>query len=191
MACIADSRSFQEVQHLSAFQASIRILPSLIVGIILAITTGIFVNRVPAIWIASVTSILTAGAPLLMALVRPEWPYWYNAFFAQLLQPISGDVLFTVGLIIVSDVFPERTQGLAGAVFSVSSQFGNSIGLAITQVISTAVTMQAPNTDKKSPEALFLGYQASYWTMFAWMLVCFFVGVYGLRSTGRIGLKRN
>jgi hypothetical protein len=54
-------------------------------------------------------SILSAGAPLLMAMINPHWPYWYDAFFAQLLSPLSADVLFTVGLLVVSDVFPTRT----------------------------------------------------------------------------------
>ncbi|KAL7627119.1 hypothetical protein AAE478_003895 [Parahypoxylon ruwenzoriense] len=72
---------FQEVQQLSGLQAAIRILPSLIVGIVLSFTTGLFVHKIPADWIVLTTSLLTAGAPLLMAVIQPQWSYWANAFY--------------------------------------------------------------------------------------------------------------
>ncbi|KAF4981147.1 hypothetical protein FZEAL_2981 [Fusarium zealandicum] len=179
---------FQEIQHLSALQAAIRILPSLIVGIILNFTTGLFVHKIPAIWIVVTTAILTAGAPLLMAVIQPQWPYWGNAFVAQILMPISCDVLFTVGLIVVTDIFPEDKQAVAGAVFNTAAQFGNAFGLAIMQVVSTLV---AKDHDGMRPsQALMEGYRASFWTMFAFMLACAVVGGFGLRKTGKIGLKQ-
>lgn len=30
-----------------------------------------------------ISALLSAGAPLLMALIATKWPYWYDAFFAQ------------------------------------------------------------------------------------------------------------
>lgn len=181
--------SFQEVQHLSALQAAVRIIPSLIVGFILNLTTGLLVHKVPVVWIVAITSILTAGSPLLMALIQPQWTYWTNAFVAQLLMPFNVDVLFTVGLIMITDSFPHDRQALAGAVFNTSSQFGKAIGLAVMQVISTVVTR---DSDEKNPvEALMEGYRASFWTMFALMLSCAVLGGLGLRKAGKIGLKRD
>ncbi|KAM5350996.1 hypothetical protein ACJ41O_003719 [Fusarium nematophilum] len=180
---------FQEVQHLSALQASIRILPCTLVGALVNLVMGLFVHKVPAIWIVTVTSILCAGSPLLMAVIEPSWPYWSNAFVAQVLQPISCDALFTVGLIIITDVFPEDTQALAGAVFNTAAQFGSTLGLAILQVISTVVTKESAEEDETV--ALMDGYRASFWTMLAFMLVGTAVGLLGLRKTGRIGLKRD
>ena len=72
-----------------------------------------------------------------MALINLKWPYWYDAFFAQILQSLSAEVLFTVGMLVVSDVFPTRTQALAGAVFNAVAQFGSSIGLTVTPIISS------------------------------------------------------
>ncbi|KAI8671848.1 MFS domain-containing protein [Fusarium keratoplasticum] len=180
---------FQEIQHLPALQASIRILPCTLVAALVNIVVGLFVHKIPAIWIVTVTSILCAGSPLLMAVIDPSWPYWGNAFVAQILQPISCDALFTVGLIIITDVFPEDTQGLAGAVFNTAAQFGSALGLAILQVISTQVTKDSNSTDKVV--ALMQGYRASFWTMFGMMLLCTIVGLLGLRKAGRIGLKRD
>ncbi|OJJ83095.1 putative MFS transporter [Aspergillus glaucus CBS 516.65] len=180
---------FQEVQYLSALQASIRILPSLVVGVVLNIVIGFVVHRVPAFWIVTITSILCAGSPLLMAVIQPSWPYWSNAFVAQLLQPVSFNALFTIGLIVITDVFPSNTQALAGAVFNTSAQFGGALGMAVLQVVSTIITDQSDR--EKETEALMDGYRASFWTMFGFMIMCTVVGYLGLRRAGRVGLKQD
>ncbi|GMF95702.1 unnamed protein product [Aspergillus oryzae] len=177
------------LQYLSALQASIRILPSLIVGALLNLIIGLFVHKIRAVWIVTITSLLCAGSPLLMAVIQPSWPYWGNAFFAQILQPVSFDALFTVGLIVITDVFPDDTQALAGAVFNTSAQFGSALGLAVLQVISTVVTDQSGAA--KERYALMDGYRASFWTMFGSMIVCTLVGFLGLRKAGRVGLKQD
>ncbi|SCO92591.1 uncharacterized protein FRV6_16719 [Fusarium oxysporum] len=119
----------------------------------------------------------------------PLWSYWVGAFFAQILLPFSIDVLFTVGLIIVTEVFPEENQSLAGAVFNTAAQFGNALGLAIVQVVSAGVTNRYINP--KSPEARLEGYRASFWSLFALMLVCVLVAALGLRRAGKVGSKRD
>lgn len=182
---------FQEVQDTSALGASVRLLPNLAMGACLQLTTGLIINKVPAPWAVLVSSALCAGAPLLMAVTNPHWPYWYTLFSAQLLSPMSGDVLFTVGLLVISDVFPPRTQALAGAIFNTVSQLGVSIGLTVTSVISASVTKKTQYADKGSPEALVPGYRASFWTMFACMVAAVIVGGTGLRKLGKVGMKRD
>ena len=164
-------------------------LPSVVVGGLMNIVTGLFVHKVPAIWIVTITSVLCAGSPLLMAIIQPSSPYWGNAFVAQLLQPVSCDALFTVGLIVITEVFPEDTQALAGAVFNTAAQFGCALGFAVLQVISTLVTKGHSNKGER--QALMEGYRASFWTMTACMVLCGIIGVIGLRKTGRVGLKRD
>ncbi|GLA61250.1 hypothetical protein AtubIFM55763_006432 [Aspergillus tubingensis] len=182
---------FQEIQSLSALGASIRILPSLIVGVLINLVIGFFVHRIPAYWIVTITSFFCAFSPLLMAVINPAWTYWANAFVAQLLQPISADALFTVGLIVITNVFPDDTQALAGAVFNTSAQFGSALGMAVLQVISTVVTEEKEKGGESEKEALMEGYRASFWTMFGLMVVCTAVGFFGLRRSGRVGLKRD
>ena len=165
-----------------------RILPSALVGAFLNFGTGLLVDRIPAFWLVGLSGLICSGAPLLMALYRPEWTYWANAFVAQLLMPISPDILFTVGLIIVSDAFPEGTQSLAGAVFNTASQFGSALGLAVLQIVSSVVGHGQGNKDKGS---LLDGYRASFWTMFAFMILCVALPGIGLRGAGRVGLKRD
>jgi MFS family permease len=115
-----------------------------------------------------------------MALLNPTWNYWYLTFWAQVFAPFGVDVLFTVGLIIVSDSFPEKTQALAGAVFNTAAQFGTTFGMGCCQV-----------EEEEESSVLLEGYQASFWTMFAYSIVCVFIAVGGLRKVGKVGLKRD
>ena len=126
-----------------------------------------------------------------MALINPRWPYWFDAFFAQLLAPLSCDVLFTVGLLVVSDVFPARTQALAGAVFNTVAQFGTSFGLTVMAVISNAATQSSGYVEKGRPDAIMVGYRAAFWAAFSWIALACVVGGFGLRKVGRVGLKKD
>ncbi|KAI1653403.1 hypothetical protein F4813DRAFT_393718 [Daldinia decipiens] len=191
LATLSYAFAFQEVQGNSALGASLRILPSLIAGALTNLSISIFVNRVPVMWAVFISSGLSTVAPLLMTLVRPEWPYWYDAFFAQILAPLSCDLLFTVGLLVVSDVFPKHMQALSSAVFNTCAQLSTAIGLTLTSVISASVTNSSQYADKASPGALIVGYRVVFWAMFAWILLVCLVCVFGLRRVGVIGVKRD
>jgi len=104
---------------------------------------------------------------------------------------LSPDVLFTVGLLVISAVFPSRTQALGGAVFNTCSQLGTSIGLTITSVIANSRTAASGDVDKASPNALMAGYRAVFWALFAWMIFVCLVGALGLRRVGKIGIKQD
>jgi len=134
----------------------------------------------------------------MMALLNPAWNYWYLAFWAQVFSPFGVDVLFTVGLIIVSDSFPEKTQALAGAVFNTAAQFGMTLGMGSCQVVALGVmgdgqggAQGETSFAEQDPGALLKGYRASFWTMFAYMVVCVLIADVGLRRVGNVGLKRD
>lgn len=148
-----------------------------------------FVHKVPVIWLVVGSSLLCALAPLLMAVIQPEWTYWANAFVAQLFQPISADILSTIGLIIITDSFPDDTQALAGAVFNTAGQFGTAFGLAVLQVVSQQVSIRHDDLDKVN--SIMEGYRASFWTMVGFMVLCAVLGGAGMRRVGKIGLKRD
>jgi MFS family permease len=187
---------FQEIQKVSPIFTSLRLLPSLLVGTLVGLTVGLFVDKVSARWLVAVSSVLCACAAMLMAVVDPYWNYWYMQFWAQVLSPLSGDVLFTVGLLVVSDQFPEDTQALAGAVFNTMSQFGWSLGIGICQVVALGVGTSG-HAEHSIPlgspawARLLQGYRAAFWTMFAMMLLCGLIAVGGLRKAGKVGTKRD
>jgi MFS family permease len=185
---------------------SLYLLPNLTTGVILQIFVGLFIHRVPARWLIAGSAFICALSPLLMAVVPPAWSYWKLAFWAQIFGPFSADVLFTVGLIIVSDNFPEKTQALAGAVFNTVAQFGMSLGMGSCQVVALGVQVKSGGTgstghgngdgdrggafEGQDDMAVLKGYRASYWLMFGYMIVCVIIAVVGLRKAGKVGLKR-
>lgn len=82
---------FQNVQQLSARSASVRLLPNLIVGGFLNFATGLFIHRIPAVWLVLFGAVVSATSPLLMAVADPSWPYWWMVFPAQALVPFCAD----------------------------------------------------------------------------------------------------
>ncbi|KAL8767375.1 MAG: hypothetical protein Q9194_006005 [Teloschistes cf. exilis] len=181
---------FQDVQKLSALDTSLRFIPNIISGAIINISIGMFIQRLRVDYLIFITSIIAAASPLLMALTNPAWPYWYTVFWAILLGPFSADVLFTVAALLITDVFPPKTQALGGAVFQTVAQIGTSLGLAIMANISTSVTNHSDYKNKTSPAALLEGYRVTFWVSFAWMILATVIGGLGLRTAGKIGLKR-
>lgn len=138
-----------------------------------------------------VALLLSTGSPLLMALISANWPYWYAAFPAQLLAPLSCDILFTIGLLAVSEEFPANTQALAGAVFNTVAQFGSSLGLTLLAVVSASVTKSKEDYGIDIEEGLLAGYRAGFWSAFASMALACIIGGVGLRRMGKVGVKND
>ncbi|KAJ5201754.1 Major facilitator superfamily domain general substrate transporter [Penicillium cinerascens] len=188
---------FQDVQDISALQASIRFLPMAVVGVATNILTAHLVSKVNVNLLLGVSALITAISPILMAVASPNWTYWTAAFVAMTLSPINGDVLWTVSSLIISRAFPDDSMALAGSVFNTISQLGNSVGLAVTAVIAASVTAHddgsAIDTSTSSQTAgqLLEGYRAAYWTIFAGMVVVFLVSSLGLRLVGKVGNKQD
>ena len=192
---------FQEIQQATPLTTSLYLLPNLATGVLLNILVGTFVHKIPALYLVSISAVVCSISPLFMAVLNPSWNYFYLAFWAQVFAPFSADVLFTVGLIIVSDSFPERDQALAGAVFNTVAQFGMSLGMGSCQVVALGVIgsdESGSETDgshgsagSNDPGELLKGYRASFWTMFGYMLVCVVIAVAGLRKAGKVGLKKD
>lgn len=176
---------------------SLYLFPSVVVGVILNLSVGLLVHRLPARWLVTLSSLLCSLAPFIMTRVNPASSYWHLEFWSQIFTPLSADVLFTVGLIIVSDNFPKETQALAGAVFNTVAQFGQSLGIGVCQVVALGVMggadhgqVEGGGVENTEEAALLRGYRASFWTMFAYMVVCGLIAIVGLRKAGKVGLKR-
>ena len=186
---------FQRLQHLTALQASVRFIPMVVSGAITNIATGLLVTRVHANILCIAAAAISTIAPLLMAVAKPEWSYWAAPFIATTLIPISADTLFTVSNLVITSMFPARTHGLAGGVFNTISQIGMSVGLAVNAVISSGVAAKhgagESVQDGRIVEGLLDGYRATYWTCFAASIVIVGLSWWGLKSIGKIGLKRD
>lgn len=181
---------FQDVQKLSAIQTSIRFLPAPFSGALANLGMGLVAHRVRADYVVVVGAVLTAVSPLLMSFIDPGWVYWACAFPAVFLNPIGADALFTVSNLVITSVFPSRTQGLAGGVFNTVAQIGKSVGLATSAVIAASITEHSSYQEKQSPQALMVGFKAAFWYLFALAFATALLFVWGLRGIGKVGMKR-
>lgn len=166
---------------------------------------GVLVEKVQVHYLLSVSAIIATVSPLLMALVNPSWGYWKGPFIAMLLSPLHPDgksynhctypmsllaanyifvVLFTVSNLIISQAYPVASQSLAGGVFNAIAQVGNSIGLAVTAAISSAVSRQHQSG---GDDGLLKGYHAAFWTCFALMVWVIPITYFGLKKGGKVG----
>lgn len=181
---------FQDVQQISPIQTSIRFLPAPITGALANLVMGLLAHKVRADWAVIFAIALMSLGALLMCIIHPEWSYWACAFPAVALNPIGADALFTVSNLVITSVFPARTQALAGGVFNTIAQIGKSVGLATSGVIAATVTAHSNFEDKGSPMALMEGYRAAFWYTFAGSVATALVFTWGLRGIGRVGVKR-
>ncbi|KFY22703.1 hypothetical protein V493_06382 [Pseudogymnoascus sp. VKM F-4281 (FW-2241)] len=180
---------FQSVQSLSAIQTSIRFLPMVVTGTGTNFLTGWLVKRVRADILVLISASISALSPLLMAIINPTASYWTYAFFATSCAPICADVLFTVANLLITSVFPPKTHGLAGGVFNTISNIGNSVGLAITAVVASSVTLSEKGKDESAAEMLMDGYRATFWLCFGANIMVLAIIGFGLRKIGKVGIK--
>ena len=179
----------QGVQRNSPLQAALRLGPSPVAGILTNIAVGLIVHRVRADWIVITTLILSSTCPLLMAIAHPSWSYWAFIFPATSVNPMGSDALFTVSSLLITSMFPAKTQGLAGGVVNTIAQIGKSVGLALTALIANSVTAKSLS-DHEGGDALLRGYRAAFWFCFALNGVTLCVSLWGLRKIGKVGLKK-
>ncbi|WPH04306.1 Hypothetical protein R9X50_00719500 [Acrodontium crateriforme] len=182
---------FQKVQNLSATQTSLRFLPAPISGAISNIAMGLIVHRVSANYLTVGGCMMSSIAPLIMVFATPTSSYWTSGFLANIFNPNGADSLFTVSNLLITSVFPSKTQALAGGVFNTVSQIGKSFGLALVAAIAASVTAKSQIEDKQSPEALLEGYRATFWYCFATVVVTVIICFWGLRRIGTVGHKRD
>jgi Na+/melibiose symporter-like transporter len=182
---------FQDVQLISPLKTSLYFLPAPISGAIANVIVGFVVHRVNAHWLVLGGCAISAVGPLVMAFAKRDSLYWSHAFLANCFNPVGADSLYTVANLLITNIFPPRTHGLAGGVFNTVAQIGRSVGLASVAVIAASVTRDSHYKDKHSPEALLEGYNATFWFCFALIAVTFVTVGLGLRKAGKVGHKRD
>jgi MFS family permease len=182
---------FQDVQKVSAIQASIYFLPAPVAGTISNIVMGSIAHKVNADRPVLIGNVLSTISPLILALMNPKASYWAFSFPAMALNAVGADTLFTVSNLVITSVFPGKTQALAGGVFNTVAQIGKTVGLASAAVIAASVSSNTGDKDKESPEALMAGYRAAYWYCFALCLLTIVINFWGLRKIGKVGAKKD
>jgi hypothetical protein len=108
-------------------------------------------------------------------------------FIATFLSRIAADVVLNIANLSITATFPSRTHGVAGEVTNTLAQLGASFGLNATSIRAGLVKLHSYYSDKESPEALNVGYRASFWTSFAATAFMLVVVYAGLGKIGKVG----
>lgn len=63
----------------------------MLIGFILNPAVGFSVQHMRIDYLLTIASMLSAMAPLLLAVTDPAWPYWYAEFWSMLLSGVAVD----------------------------------------------------------------------------------------------------
>jgi nitrate/nitrite transporter NarK len=182
---------FQDLQGLSTLDAALHFIPAPISGALTNVVVGLIVHRFRGDWIIVLTTVPCAIASLLMAVAQPQWSYWTVAFLANFLNPIGADGMFTVSNLLITSMFPTKTQGVAGGVFNTVSQTGKSVGLALAALVAEQTKRNMLDAGRDDGPALLDGYHAAFWFCMAMVLTSSLVTCWGLRNIGKVGQKED
>lgn len=181
---------FQRIQSNSPLQTAIRFLPGVTSATLSTLVVGFLAHRVHVGWLISVGMLLSTAGMLLMCIIQPQWSYWACAFLSVMLNPIGGDALYTVSNLVITSVFPPKTQALAGGVLNTITQLAKTVSLATSGAIAGSVTSRSFHNPKTSPPALMDGYRAAFWYFFASSCATILLLAWGLRNIGKLGMKK-
>jgi predicted MFS family arabinose efflux permease len=193
---------FQDYQGLSVIQTMLRFIPTGVVGIMTAFTTGFLLSRVRGNYLLFFGTLCVALSSMLFAIpIPPETSYWAWSFIAMILCVFGADTLFPTLTLFTAQSLPSTDQALGGALINAVGQIGRAVGLAISTAIQTAVTANREGVDVKEVgnskkgstkgSAAFLeGLRAANWTDFAFAIAAFFVVAVAFRGAGKVGAKK-
>ena len=156
-------------------------VPLVIGGLVATASVGIFIPRVPAQYIFSVSMFSFFIGNLLMSFANFTNVYWAFIFPACLLVVGGPDLSFaSSGILISNAVLPEE-QGVAGSFISTVVQYSIAIGLGIAATVEAHVN--------KSGSDIILGFRGAYWLGIGFAAVAFFIVVLFVRDNRFDGTK--
>ncbi|KAJ7185431.1 major facilitator superfamily-domain-containing protein [Mycena filopes] len=183
---------FQQVNGLSPLQTSVRFIPSILFGISTNLVGGWLLNRVPGLPLILAAVSMNLVAAILFALLDIHASFWKAAFWVMILLA-GSDLVYPAGTLLVLSAFSDDSKSLAGAIFTVATRLGLSIGVAVTSSIDTAVSQKYHSAHhdlaENSPEVLMAGFRVGAWSLCGAAGLSFAIALFGLRGIGIIGQR--
>lgn len=181
----------EDIRGFSTMTSSLYFLPAPICGALMNVAIAVLLPYLRASVAVPVGCFVSGIAPVILAtLCRINGPgYWRGVFQAMALNPLGADLIYTIANLVLTDAFPADMQALAGVVFNMLAQVGKSVGIATTAIIAQQITASCGVFDPK--KASLQGYKAGWWYNFGMRCTAGVIGIYGLRSVGKLGVKRD
>ncbi|KAI6843716.1 MFS general substrate transporter [Hortaea werneckii] len=158
-------------EKLMGIELALWYTPTAVGGIILCVIGGCLAHIVPIKLLLLVSGLAWIAAPLLLALAPLPLQYWTFVMPSMVCATIGIDLTFTVSLIFLAAVQPQRYQGVVGAVSSILVNLAMSFALPISEIImkkaeasasSRYAQVDVDETMDLSPEIVHAGYKAAF-----------------------------
>ncbi|KAK1752141.1 putative major facilitator superfamily protein [Echria macrotheca] len=91
----------QSLQHLSPLTVAVHLIPQAVAGLIYNIIAGSVLHRINNTLLVAVGSVSYTASNILLALMRPDSPYWGFVFPALILSVVGADFQFNVANVCV------------------------------------------------------------------------------------------
>ncbi|EAU84975.2 efflux protein [Coprinopsis cinerea okayama7 len=173
---------YQNYVGLTPLKTVLRLLPMTVSGILCNIFIGIFVARIPIVYLTVIGTGATAVACLLFAIIEPEVTFWAYGFPAAVLVVLGADFIFSAGTIYVAKVAQLDEQSVAGGLFNTMTQLGTALGVTVSTVVYNSISARAgPDADPLP------AYHAAQWANFAFGVIGAILAFVFFRGVGVVG----
>ncbi|GAA5943159.1 hypothetical protein JCM1841_000988 [Sporobolomyces salmonicolor] len=153
----------QDVLGLSPLATAVRFVPEGVVGFIVSIATGYFVERVSIKVITLAGLGISIAATIPVALMTPESSFWAKEFVSSVLGVIGISLTYNVLTIALVGAVPPGAKSLAGGLVNTAFQIGSAVGLALCGVVQGSVVSKSDTSVDQTPAELMKGYSAALW----------------------------
>jgi MFS family permease len=182
---------FQRAQGLSVLQSSWRLLPIPIIGALSTHFVELLLPRVRANEVLTFAIVASSFAPLIMAVLNPNWPYWECAVFAVSLNSVASSSIIPIAAILIFESFSLETQRLAMGVICTIAMVGASVGMALAALISNDVTASENASLLETSDTWMSGYRVTFYFLLALNLVGLAITLGFLQKIGYLGRSLN
>ncbi|GMF09000.1 unnamed protein product [[Candida] boidinii] len=137
-----------EILGLNMIVSAVQFIPALFSGLIAGMTTGAIIHKVPVKAILLVSMIAFLVGSILNGLRPKHSVYWAMKFPSMCITAFGMDTSFPAGLVMLSDMLPKRSQGLAASLMSTVVNYSISIGLGIAGTVEYYIIRRTNHPDK-------------------------------------------
>ncbi|OWB58848.1 hypothetical protein B5S28_g4934 [[Candida] boidinii] len=137
-----------EILGLNMIVSAVQFIPALFSGLIAGMTTGAIIHKVPVKAILLVSMIAFLVGSILNGLRPKHSVYWAMKFPSMCITAFGMDTSFPAGLVMLSDMLPKRSQGLAASLMSTVVNYSISIGLGFAGTVEYYIIRRTNHPDK-------------------------------------------
>lgn len=139
-------RWLEYVDERSPVMRGVIMIPTIFVGFLAAALT-VYLLRRTSLAVVMFLALLCFFAGIVLMGTRPVGQiYWAQYFVSIIVQSFGMDMSFPAGVVILSQTFPQKQQGLAGLLVSTFVNYSLSVGLGIAGTVEYYTIQGLPDT---------------------------------------------